>query len=342
MRKLETSYVAALELLGRGQRQEALEALMELEMEALGSTPSASRIDRVWKHKLDVVRRALELTGPEILVPVIMLHHDAYQLYRNANQPILARHARDMASDLATYKAQTTKSDADKEFAGWVMTSFGASVLTLRTAGTSAGILRDALELSPNNPVALLGLAWAHEVHGEYLDATELLSRLVASDPSHAHGRLRLAVCERRLGNLESAKANFMKVLAQDSEPWIRSIARQELARLLISLKDLEGAEREARAAVEEFPEDQEAAILLASLCERLGRVSNADEIISGIGASAPGQPSARYIYDRQPDLDIESVRVTLHSMMDERLGVLISGLRWWGVGTEGQEGEEG
>ncbi len=335
IRKLEADYVAALEMLSLGQRDEAIDALMDLELDALGATPSTGRIDRVWRHKLGVVRKALELTTPEVLVPVIMLHHDAYQRYRDARRPVLARHARDMATDLATYKAQTTKKDADKEFAGWIMTSFGASVLTMRTSGSSASILRDALDISPNNPVALLGLSWAHEAHGEYDEAAKLLERLVKADPTHHHARLRLAICQHRLGYLEAeSRANFEAVIEQASERWVRSVAHQELARILVDEENPEGAERLLRAAYAEDPTDQEIVIQLASLIERQGRRAEAADLIGGIVPAAGDTPSARFLYDGRPDLEIDAVRETMQAMMNERLDVLATGLRWWGVGT--------
>jgi Flp pilus assembly protein TadD len=194
--------------------------------------------------------------------------------------------------------------------------------------------------MSPANPVALLGLAWAHEVHGEYEQASELLQKLVENEPGNAHARLRLAVCERRLGDPASAEANFRRVLAQETEPWIRSIAHQELTRTLLSQGDVEGAARQARTALEESPGDEEAAILLASISERLGRVAEADAIIGRIVPAPSDQPSARYVYDRRPDLEIEAARAKLHAMMDERLELLASGLRWWGAGTAPEEGE--
>lgn len=337
--KLESSYVAALELLAKGDRDGALEALMELELEALGSVPSTGRIDRVWRHKLAVVRRALEMSSPEVLIPVIVLHHDAYGLYREANQPVLARHARDMATDLAAYKVQSTKTDADKRFAGWVMASFGESMLTLRTSSTSAGILQDALDLSPYNPAALLGLAWAHEAHGEYEEASERLAKLLEVEPDHQQARLRWAACQRRLGNLRAAEDSLTKLLKESAEPWIRSIAYQELARTLISQERLDAAESVVREAYEEFPAEQEIAILLASLSERLGRLSEADRIIARIEPAGPGSVSARFIYDGRPDLGIEKVRSDMQTMMNERLDVLATGLRWWGDdGTETEE----
>ncbi len=337
--RLETSYIAVLDLLAKGHRDQALQALMATETEALGSAPTASRIDRVWRHKLAVVRKALELTTPEVLVPVIVLHHDAYELYREAKQPVLARHSRDMAADLAAFRAQSTKSEADRQFAGWVLASLGASVLDLRTSGTSATILEDALALSPRNPAALLGLAWAHEIHGEYQEAAERLAALLEVEPDHAHARLRLAVCERRLGNLETARGLLHDLLEMPAEPWIRSVAYQELARTLLGLGQLEAAERVARKALEELPGEQEIAIFLASICERRGRLAEAESIIEGIQPAAAGEVSARYVYDGRPDLGIEQARAKMRAMMDERLGVLASGLRWWGAGAAQAQG---
>ncbi len=340
--RLEKSYVAALDLLAQGQREQALDALMALEIEALGKVPTAGRIDRVWRHKLAVVKRALELSSPELLVPVIVLHHDAYELYREAQQPVLARHARDMATDLATYKAQSSKSPEDKQFAGWVITSFGEALLDLRTSGTSAGILRDALDISPRNPAALLGLAWAHEIHGEYEDAVALLERLLEIQAGHDQARLRLAVCKRRLGELESAHAELTRLLNRATQPWIRSIVYQELARTLISLGRLEAAEVIARDGFEEMPGDQEIAILFASISERRGKPAKADAVVKLVKPVGEGVPSARYIYDDRPDLEIDEVRSTLHAMMEERLDVLASGLRWWnGDGAPGEGATE-
>ncbi len=338
VQKLEKGYVGALDLLAKGNSDEALDALMATEIEALGTLPSTGRIDRVWRHKLSVVRKALELTSPEVLVPVIVLHHDAYERYREANHPVLARHARDMATDLAAYKAQSTKSAADKQFAGWVIASFGEQVLTLRTSGTSAGILQDALDISPRNPAALLGLAWAHEVHGEYEEAIARLSQLLEVEPGHEQARLRVAVCKRRIGELAESKNALTRLLRDATEPWIRSVAYQELARIFIAGERLDAAQTIAREGAEEFPEDQEITILLASVSERLGRLAEADAIVGRIQPSGSGAASARYVYDGRPDLGLEEARSVMHSMMNERLDLLATGLRWWGAGTASEE----
>lgn len=340
--KLEKEYVAALDLLANGESEEALAALMEAEVGALGDTPSMSRIDRVWRHKLGIVRRALELTSHEVLVPVIVLHHDSYALYRSANKPIHARHARDMASDLAAYKVQASGDDSDRQFAGWVLASFGISMLEMRTASTSAGLLEDALQFAPDNPAALLGLAWAHETHGEYEEAIERLRVLLLSDPDHHHARLRLAACERRQGNLEAAEGELEELLENAETRWVRSIAYQELIRTHLSRSDLTAAASVAEMGLAEFPNEQEIALLLSSISERRGRSGRARQVVRTIEPTGAAASSARYIYDSGPDLQIERAREILHQMQVDRLDILASGLRWWGAGTGAPISTEG
>lgn len=338
---VEKGYIEALALLADGKHDQALDALMEIETEALGEFPSASRIDRVWRLKLGVVRKALEITSDEVLVPVIVFHHDAYGRYRASKQPVLARHSRDMASDLAAYKVQSGSSPSDdKAFAGWVLASFGATLLDLRTSGTSASILQDALDISPDNPAALLGLAWAHEIHGEYQQATERLEVLLKAQPENDQALLRLAVCEQRLGEYDSARKSFDRVLERDAEPWIRAVAYQELTRTLMLLGQDGKAESTARVALNELPEDQELMILVSALSERRGGADEAGAIIKRVAPALPDRISPRYIYDSRPNLGIEEARATMHKMMDDRLGVLSSGLRWWGVGNEDRQSQ--
>jgi tetratricopeptide (TPR) repeat protein len=339
--QVEKGYVEALALLAQGDHDRALDALMVVETEALGAYPSTSRIDRVWRLKLGVVRKALELSSEEVLVPVIVFHHDAYDRYRESKQPVLARHARDMASDLAAYKVQSgTAGKDDKAFAGWVLASFGASLLDLRTSGTSASILQDALDMAPDNPAALLGLAWAHEIHGEYREASERLRVLLRAQPDHDEALLRLAVCEQRLGELPSARKSFEELLERETEPWIRSVGYQEFTRTLMLLEQENKAESLARQALAEFPEDQELRILVSALSERRGGGAEASQIISKVAPADPERVSARYLYDSSPELGIEDARATMRQMMDDRLGVLSSGLRWWGADDEPQEAQ--
>ena len=336
--KLEKGYVETLDHLARGDRDQALELLITIEVEALGKTPTTSRIDRVWRHKLGVVRRALDLTSDEVLVPVIVLHHDAYEVYRDRKMPILARHARDMASDLASYMVQRTDNDSDRRFASWVMASFGASLLTLRTSGTSAGLLEDALGHAPDNPAALIGLAWAHEAHGEYQNAIERLDDLLAADPDHHQARLRWAVCQQRLGEFGAAESAFQLVLNQAEERWIRSVAHQELSRTHRLQGDLSTALAAAEAGLTEYPDDQELIVLAASLNERTGRRTRARDVVASIRVDASPEGSARYHYDSRPELNIEEARARLHRMQEDRLDVLAEGLRWWGKGTAAAE----
>lgn len=326
-KQVERGYRQVLSQLSQGDREAAKVALVDFESELVGRYATTHQVDRLWRLKLGVIRELIDATSLDVVVPIVILHHDAYMAYRERQYPVLARHARDMAVDLAIYKAEKSGAPEDRVFAGWVLTSFGSYLLDLTTAGTSARIFRDALEQSPDNEAALLGLAWAHEAHGEYREAVELLDRLVHNRPDHDEAKLRRATCRRRMGELDTAERELRRLLQGDTEEWIRSVAYQELGRTLLELDRSEQALEVLRRAVEELPEQQELWVLQAAILELRGEHWEAGHIAQQVVPAGVSKESARYLYGKGPELPIDEARERLYRMQEDRLTLLAASL---------------
>lgn len=325
--EIQSQYRQVLGLLAGGDEKQALTALGEFETGMLSEYPGVFEIERFWRIKLGVIRELVDSAGPEVMIPVIVFHHDAYLMYRDLQERYLAPHSRRMASELAELYASRSERPEDRLFAGWVLTSFGGYLQDVRSVKSSAEYFRRGLVLSPSNETALLAKAAAHEKHGEYLNAMRDLAEAVRINPDNHHARLRLALCQLRGGERFNVEDNVKKVLKGDSTGWIRSIAYQELGKYYLEEERLEKAEQLLRKGLEELPNDQGVALVLATLLERDLRVSEAFEVLNLILPRGPDEPSPRLIYDSFPREGLADAREVLHEMMVTRLDILSSGL---------------
>lgn len=324
---IQQGYREALSALASGEEERALEQLFQVETRALGSYPGVRTIERLWRLKLGVVRELLETSPPEIMVPIVVFHHQAYLMYRDRGEALAAHHARQMAAELAEHYARLAGDTESGLFAGWVLTSFGSYLQESRSVSQSALYFQRALEASPGNEAALMGLASCHEKTGEYEPAAQALWKAIRLNPDNSQARLRLGLCRKRLGHPELAIGVLEPLLEERHPDWVRSVAYQELARIHLARAEDDQAERLLRDALDLLPGDQEPALLLAALLERRGELREASRLLSRLEPVDSGRSSARYIYDTWPRDGIDEARATLLAMMSDRLDLLATGL---------------
>jgi tetratricopeptide (TPR) repeat protein len=262
-------------------------------------------------------------------MPIIVLHHDVYFLYADQDRPYLAQHSRTMATELAEVFAERAGTPAAAAYAGWTLTSFGAYLWSPSSIGASAGLFYRAYLVDPGNPLALRGLAAAHERAGEYEKAIEYLMNALALERGDPELMLRLALCgwRRDEATVDTVIATLKSLTAADSPEWIRSVAYQELARAHLSKGDSEVAETLLRQGLQELPGDQQMSLQLATILDGQRRRSEALAVIDAIRIDGWEKYSPRQIYDFWSPSDMKSVRTDLRQEMQGGMAALAASL---------------
>ncbi len=321
-------YRRVLTLLSSGERDQAMAALYDLETRAIGDGIGTVELQRFWRLKLKVVREVLQAGELDQLIPIIVLHHDAYLMYREKGQPFLAGHARTMAAELAETLAKKDHDPQVREFSSWVLTSFAVYMQENRSVSSSAAFLQTALDFAPDNHLAMLALGAAHEKYGEYEAATGVLQREVELNADDYEARLRLAICQRRLGQREAPVRHLKKLVEAGPPEWIRTLAFEELARIYREDGTPEMAQALLERGLTELPNEQQLRIQAAAYLDLDRRPREASQLLDGLRDAGEGASSPRYKYDRWPHDGVEEVRGSMRAMMDSHLGELAAGLR--------------
>ena len=322
------AYREALGRLGAGDHEAALAALGKLEAAALGSEPSVSDVEALWRGELQVIRDVLP-ERTEVLVPILMLHHDAYLAYRDQHRPLLARHARVAAEELTDVYARRADTAEAKSIASQVLTSLAGYVLDAAMIGPGGNLLLRALDYDPRNTDAMLGLGAIEEKVGRYPQAIERLRRLLEVDPEHAEGRLRLALNLRRSGATEEAD-RLLGELARSRTDWLGQLACEESAAVLADQAKLTEAIAFLRGAVERFPSSERLLVHLSYLLERSGHreAALAAAERAGAGGAAHSQEhTPRVLNTRWPPRELACLRRALGEAASQRLPIVAAAL---------------
>jgi tetratricopeptide (TPR) repeat protein len=325
--EVQTRYRRVLTLLAQGERDQAMSALFDLETQAVPDSSGSMELEKFWRLKLSVIRELLNSGQTDQLIPIIVLHHDAFDMYRHKGKPLLASHSRTMAAELAEILADRSDDPQVDQFCSWVLTSFGIYYQETRSLASSAEFFGRALKIEPGNRAALLGLAAAHEKYGEYDQAVPYLRTAVSLDANDHEARLRLALCLRRSGTTDEAVAGLKSLLGPDTVEWVRSIAYQELARIYREDGQPDAAEATLRQAIEQLPKEQQPRLELAAYLELDRRPKEAKSVLDGLEPREDGPGSPRYIYDQWPTSGIEQARNAMREMMQSRLYLLAAAL---------------
>ena len=327
---IKTQYREILGDLADGQTEGALASLIEFETVAVGDPSDAWRyIEGFWKLKLHVIRDLLEGQSPELLRPIVLLHHNAYFEYLRLERRYLAGHSRTMAAEMAEIYAERVGTREAKLFSGWILTSFGAHLWAPSAVRESSNLFYRAYLVDPGNEIAVIGLAAAYEKSGEYAKAIEYLSRALLIDPGSAELRLRLALCQLRMER-ETSRHTVSQLTALTGEgnpAWIRSIAYQESARLQIEAGREDLAEPTLREALEILPGDQQLSLQLATILDRQRRRSEATVVLAAIAIDEWERDSPRERYDIWEPSGVEKARARHLGGTEEGLVALEAGL---------------
>ncbi len=243
----------------------------------------------------------------EVLVPLSVLHQEAYRYYTKhggIGAAQVATHDRTIALDLALLYKKYVDTPEASALASRLISRLG-SVST--DSFQAAKLFELAAQADARNSVSLLGLATVFEKNGNYEDAIAAIERMRSGDPQslskYPEAALRLAICLARLDRGGDAKKLLAPLAEVPPAPWIGLLAAQELARIEVDAKRPEQAEKVLRAALQKFPGSARLTLQLASVLDAKGAQQEARSVLdrlAEIGAD-PGDDS-RYRYNRFSD----------------------------------------
>jgi tetratricopeptide (TPR) repeat protein len=308
---LRVDYLAALSRLADGDVPGARRALARLERRV-----SAMATSRSWTFlratQWETARRFAE-SRPDSLMATILFHREMYRWYGARYESELAEHSWHLAVALIEESAKLSGWQAPEGFAEGVLLDLASDLATAAHVRPAQYLLEVALDLTPDQPEALLGLGALHERAGEPKLAVRYLEDLVDVRADHHEARLRLAVNRRRLGNRKAAERLLEDLLTRSAPSWIQILAYQELAGLMIRSEYYNEAEQLLLRAIEDYPRNQRLRILLAYVLDMAGRPGEATAVIERLEAAASQHStSPRHRYGAWPDLEPKGLHEVL------------------------------
>ena len=133
-------------------------------------------------------------------------------------------------------------------------------------------------ELEPGNAPLVLRLAQMAYLAGKYEDVVATCARVLEIEPSNSMASLLQARAYMEQGSIIQAIAMLTKAITLDSAKQYTVSCQAWLLRggLLLKMGDLDGAFADARKAVEQMAEPDEAYLLMARVAEAQGRHDDA------------------------------------------------------------------
>jgi len=275
-----------------------------------------------------VAKQLIKLNS-EAGLALCLVHLELYRGYSRDVAYLPLAHSRGIIEELAVLLANRAKDAALRRTAADVLVTLGGELQLAGSRATSERLFLRALMIDARNSAALIGRAAIFERAGEWVQAVEMLEKLLVIDPSNAEARLRLGVCLRRLSRTSAARKALEAVTADLTSTWIRAVAWQELALAAVDRGDLGDAIRILQQGVTSVPDDLHLPVLLASTLDRQGRHRDARLAIRAVLARlAEAAPSARFQYSEWPSGDLAAARERLTARFPAAMAALDAALR--------------
>lgn len=327
--KMEEVYRKVLLAWSAGETDRAPDELIQLETAVVVDGEPKTR-----RTLLEAEQKVIHQVGAadlEVLVPIAVLHHEAYRRLldrRTRGEAMAMVHTRTMARDLAILYYEQSGSEGAAMVASRVLTSLGGLLLQSAQQLPAGEMFQQAIELDGHNTAALVGLAGIYEKNAQPESAVKLLRRALEVEPENAEARLRLALNLKRLDQGEEAVKLLTELTAASDPSWITPLAFQELARLHSDRGRSSEAEKVLRKGIERFPEDPRLKIQLAAVLDRRGSPGEATAIVEKLLATQPSSDaSSRYLYNTVRPEAFEQARSFLAENSKSRLPVLAQAL---------------
>lgn len=336
--RIQTRYREILSAWVAGEVDRAPDDLIELEKAIVADGDPKSR-KRLLQSEQAVIHE-LGATSLEVLVPIAMLHHEAYSrlLARGVRQaPLAVTHARQMARDLAILYNQQSGSEGSAVVASRVLTSLGGMLMEHAQQLPAAELFFQALELDGRNVPARLALATVYEKSAQAESAVKALRELLKLDPDHPEARFRLAMNLKRMGEKDEARKILETLAASNDAGWVGPLVFQELARLHAESEGWADAEKVLRSGLGRYPDHVRLHLELSSVLDRRGSFGEAKTLMQKIVSLPAGSGDAeRLLYNSvRPETFLEA-RTILEDNTRSRLSVLAQAL---GTPSSGGEG---
>jgi tetratricopeptide (TPR) repeat protein len=328
--RIQELYRRILKDWSAGETDRAPDELIELETAVVVEGDIGTR-----KTLLKAEQAVIHQVGAadiEVLVPIAVLHHEAYRrlLERGWRGRATAMgHTRTMARDLAILYYQQSGSEGAALVSSRLLTSLGGMLLQAAQQLPAAELFQEAVELDGRNTGALLGLAAIYEKNAQPESAVKYLRRALETAPGSPEAKLRLALNLKRLNQLAESR-KLLEELAADSDPsWVAPLAYQELARLDSDENQAGEAEKVLRRALARFPDDARLLIQLAAVLDRKGEGREATALVERILSSPAAREasSARFLYNTVRPEAFAEARTFLAENSRSRLPVLAQAL---------------
>lgn len=340
--RLQTRYREILSAWVAGEVDQAPDDLIELETAAVADGNPKSR--KLLLSAEQTVIHELGATSLEVLVPIAMLHHEAYSrhLVRGVRQaPLAVIHARQMARDLAILYNQQSGTEGSALVASRVLTSLGGMLLETAQQMPAAELFYEALELDRRNVPARLALATVYEKAAQYESAAKTLREVLAIDPENPEARFRLAMTLKRLDQKTDARKILEELAAETAPSWVTPLVYQELARLHAEFDRWADAEKVLRAGLGRYPDHVRLHVQLASVLDHRGSFGEARTLMEKVvslpaSSSGMGGDNERLLYNSVRPEAFSEARSILEDNSRSRLPVLAQAL---GTPTSGGEG---
>lgn len=327
--KIEEIYRKVLADWSAGETERAPDELIELESAVVLDADAGTR--KVLLKAEQAVIHQVGAADLEVLVPIAVLHHEAYRrlLRRGFQGHALAMiHTRTMARDLAILYHEQSGSEGASLVSSRLLTSLGGLLQQSAQQLPAAEMFQQAVELDGKNLAALLGLATIYEKNAQAETAVKLLRRALEAEPDNAEARLRLALNLKRLDQKTEARKLLQELTAAKEPSWVTPLAYQELAQLDFEAEKPADAETVLRQALKRYPDDLRLHIQLAAVLDRRGHPVEASTLVENALSRPAGQEaSARFLYNTvRPDA-FAAARTFLDQSSRSRLPVLAQAL---------------
>ncbi|HEX4965634.1 MAG TPA: tetratricopeptide repeat protein [Thermoanaerobaculia bacterium] len=312
-----------------GATERAPNELIELESAAVSDADAGSR--KVLLKAEQAVIHQVGAADLEVLVPIAVLHHEAYRrlLQRGFHGHALAMiHTRTMARDLAVLYHDQSGSEGASLVSSRLLTSLGGLLQQSAQQLPAAQMFQEAVDLDAKNVAALMGLATIYEKTSQTEAAVKLLRQVLTIEPGSPEARLRLALNLKRQDHGAEAE-KLLQELSVSSEPsWVMPLVFQELARLHSDAGKTAEAEKVLREALKRYPNDLRIHVQLAAVLDRRGAPGEATALVEKALTLPTGdEASARLFYNAvRPDA-FAAARTFLDENSRSRLPVLAQAL---------------
>lgn len=309
----------ALGLYAVGAVDEALATLAALDARAADS----ARVDRTLRRARSRVVLTVGEASRAALFPLAVLELRLLGSHAGAGDDRAAHLAQERAAALADAYLREA---GDPRRAASLFAALAGLIHGRSRELEAAPFYRRALDLDPDLPAALLGLAAVEEKLGRLPAAAALLERAATAAPGDREVRLRRSLVAARLGQSETALDGLDALVSDGGDDWIAALAHQQRAELLASLGRLEEALACSREGMETMPCDPSLPVVTAYYEERLGRPD------PGLGRTLAAcaervRISPRALYNRRPQRLLDELWRQIETVERERLPALATAL---------------